>query len=660
MSILFHLKYHSEEWDFSLSDDATVNELETRVFQLTHVEPNAQKLLGLFNRKPTPPKSTPLRACLGVKLAPRVNKLTLMGVTREEREKIQLFEATMVAEREAEREAELEAAREAERVRLAAEARAEEARVAAAAALAQRMERERREQEAAEERRRIRRAQRAERARRDELALLSEQSNSNSNSSDESIGDREMTNASRLNQSFDDDASVDDVELRVVSATNSGVVGDKVLLPHSLLVALDNSRVRPPYVFRVTLGERSVHVRALDFTAAERRIVMSPHLLEDLGAENGALVKIDSVRLPPATKLQLQPSPSWIDLEPELRDAILHYELRNYATATLGGSLNVRYANELFSFRVCDVEPKSALACGVSLSDVDVEVDVIEPATLPPAIAALQIDAAATVDCVASKTTPAYFSLQFADADVGQRFRVSVQSSTANSDPDLFASQLMKRPSAVAYEWQAQLDGVNEELLLVCGDGAAQVRPNAPLYVAVTTYGSDVPCTFSIALQRVVAENRLNGDGQVVLDGIECVWCGRKVPRATHALHELGCQRDNYVCKTCNETMPRRSRAKHETVRHQQVQCSLGCGAMLSQDEQATHRRETCRLRAVSCLYCPMQVSLLERGAHQNQCGNRTATCKRCQFTAKRNTLKRHVVEAHGVFPKDVHPNDWH
>jgi hypothetical protein len=70
---------------------------------------------------------------------------------------------------------------------------------------------------------------------------------------------------------------------------------------------------------------------------------MSPHLIADLGAASGALVKIESVRLPPATKLQLQPSPSWIDLDPELRDAILHYELRNYATATLGGSLHVRY-----------------------------------------------------------------------------------------------------------------------------------------------------------------------------------------------------------------------------------------------------------------------------------------------------------------------------
>jgi hypothetical protein len=664
MSFQFHLKYHSEEWDFALSPDATVGDLEAHVFQLTHVEPSAQKLLGLFNRKPSPPKETHLRSCLGVRAAPRVNKITLMGVTREQREQIHQFEATMVAEREAEREAQAEAQAEAERRAEAERLHMEEQRARALE------ERRLYDEEHAAANRRV--PLRRRHVQPTHVSASSSDSfrpdTDDDDNADEVEHSPHQQQSRALNASFDDDASIDNVDLVVVSNEDHGVadelVGDKVRLPDSVLRHLDAARVRPPFLFRVTNAGRCVHVRALDFTAAHGQIVMSPQLIADLGAESGASVKLESVQLPPATKLQLRPQSSWVDLDPELRDAILHYELRNYATATLGGSLHVRNGNDLFAFEVCDVEPKSAGSptSAVSLSDVDVEVDVIEPTQLPPPIVALRVDEAATTDCVASAQAPAYFSLVLGEADVGARFRVSVQSSAKpDGDPDIFASQLMKRPSAVTYEWQAQLDGPLEELTFVCGSGAGQVHPSVPLYVAVTAYGS-VPCTFSIALRRVVAENRLNDDaaGSGVVDGVKCVTCGRMVPRATLALHELGCQRDNHICGVCNELMPRRSKAKHEAVRHQQVRCSLGCRMVLSQDEQATHRREACRLRAVPCIYCPMWMPLLERGAHQALCCNRTATCKRCEFTSKRKEMKRHVVEEHGVFPKDVRPTDWH
>jgi hypothetical protein len=263
MSILFHLKYHSSEWDFALGDDATYDDLKARVFALTAVEPSAQKLLGLFNRKPPPSTTTQLRGCLGVKLAPRINQLTLMGVTREQREQIQMFEATLVAEREAVREAQLEAERRAalaaEQRRLAREAEAEEARVAAEHAA----EQQRRRAEAAAEQRR---ARRAERSRRDTAV-------DDENDVDDGFDNQFAAAVPQLNASFDDDATMDAVELRVEPTADdgraAGVVGDKVLLPQRAVGhALDNSRVRPPFVFRVTLGERCVHVRALDFTDA--------------------------------------------------------------------------------------------------------------------------------------------------------------------------------------------------------------------------------------------------------------------------------------------------------------------------------------------------------------------------------------------------------
>lgn len=654
MSFLFQVKHHAVTHDVELPGDATVGALQAAAYERTAVPPSGQTLLGLTKAKPFPSADVRLADLGSVKAAPKVNRLVLMGVTAERREAVQMVEATLVAEREAEREA-------AEREAAEAAVRQEEA---ARAALAAREER-RLEAEREEAARLARRAARAQRAAAAAAAAMAADDDD-----DDHDGGAAVEQNRRLNASFDESARVElplqlalpdelDVAPEVVRQLEHS---DKVLLPAAVLGEMHAARVAPPFTFCLRVAERCVYVRAIEFSAAADTVVLSRQLVADLHAQPGATAVLTTTRLPPASKLQLEPQSSWVDIDADLRDAILLYELRNYASATLGGTLSVRYANQVYAFTVRDIEPRLADVNAVSLLDVDVEVDVVEPAQLPPPIAPLRLDAPPLAAQSARADGPAYFSLVLQQADVGQRFRVRVTASTADSDPDLFASQMSKRPSPDAYEWQSQLDGASEELTFQCGTAAGQVQPDVPLYVAVQPYdggnGGSGECVFDIVLQRAT-DNRL-GDGAAAIDGVECVNCGRRVPRASHALHELGCRRDNFECAVCHEILPRRSQAKHAAVRHRAVPCSLGCGRTLQQDEQAAHRRDVCPLRCVACAYCPLLVPLSNRGVHQGQCGNRTASCKRCDHAGKRNEMKRHVVEAHGVFPKDVKPTDWH
>jgi hypothetical protein len=654
MTFLFAVKHHSTQHELALASESTVHDLQTAIAAATAVPVSGQTVLGLSKAKPMPSAATRLADIATLKLAPKINRLVLMGVTAERREAVQAVEAELVAEREAEREA-------AERAALEASVREEQLRI----------ERDERRREI--ERQEAREAELAERARAERAARRAAAAAAAA-AADDADGDEVVGNADdrRLNASFDASATLE-VELPLFSLSQARSVSenvaeqlhasDKVLLPSSVLADLSAARVAPPFTFCVRVGERCTHVRAVEFSANDC-IVLSAQLLADLGATHGQVAKLTTAHLPQATKLQLQPTTSsWVDLDPELRDAILTHELRNYSSATLGGTLSVRFANQVFIFAVRHVEPISE-AHAVSLNDVDVEVDVIEPATLPPPIVPLRVDEPALSGQKAGANEPAFFSLQLQASDVGQRFRVRVTSSSPQADPDLFASQLSlnKRPSPMAYEWQSQLEGSSEELMFECGlDGPDQVRPDEPFFVSVCAYGG-AECVFEIALQRTT-DTRL-GDGAAsaasAADSLECFNCGRRVPRASHALHELGCRRDSYQCEVCHEVLPRRGQAKHVAVRHKEVLCTLGCGARLTQDQQAAHRRDVCPFRTVACLYCPLAVTLRSRGAHQGQCGNRTATCKQCGEVGKRNTMKRHCVEVHGVFPKAVKPTMWH
>jgi hypothetical protein len=191
------------------------------------------------------------------------------------------------------------------------------------------------------------------------------------------------------------------------------------------------------------------------------------------------------------------------------------------------------------------------------------------------------------------------------------------------------------------------------------------------VYVGVLAFGEEKACRARVS---IVAKNDDSGGGRTLIDGgaavadavnVEsdtsiCSLCTRRVPTASLTLHQLGCQRNNFTCERCHETMELRARAKHEQVRHRRVTCPLGCDATLDADVIHRHRREYCRRRAVACLYCPMRVPIDERGAHQNQCGARSATCLACGHSAQRKLLKKHNVEQHGIFPKDVTPKLWH
>ena len=261
-------------------------------------------------------------ASLGVKAN---QKLVLMGLTSEKKEIVRETERAL------------------EQRRLEDEAR-EAARLAIERAEHQRLE------AAAAERAARYEAERAERA--EALRIETERRRRDRDDQQRSLS---STSAARLNESFDGSATVQCV-LRAERPTtqNELDVGDKLLLPPSILVELTDHRVAFPFLFRIsvdsttndsttttttttTAAARVTHARVVEFTAPDGVCVLSQRLLDALGAAPGAALRLATMRARDARKLSLRPhQAAWIDIDPDERRAALAFALRNYSTATVG------------------------------------------------------------------------------------------------------------------------------------------------------------------------------------------------------------------------------------------------------------------------------------------------------------------------------------
>jgi hypothetical protein len=111
---------------------------------------------------------------------------------------------------------------------------------------------------------------------------------------------------------------------------------------------------------------------------------VSERLREALRIEADEQVQVTAgvdVALEPCDALQLQPrQAAWIDLDIELRESILAFELRRYSTACVGTPLLIRYDRREYIFDVLHVEPhsdESDLFPGVLLLNTDVGGDFV-------------------------------------------------------------------------------------------------------------------------------------------------------------------------------------------------------------------------------------------------------------------------------------------
>jgi ubiquitin fusion degradation protein 1 len=140
-------------------------------------------------------------------------------------------------------------------------------------------------------------------------------------------------------------------------------------LQYPLMFNIQNKKCHPPKV---------MHCGVQDFCAPEGIAYAPRWMMKNLGlAEQGAIATIQSVTLPSATFIQLQPqSVAFLDISNP--KAVLEQVLRKYPTLTKGSTILFHYNDKEYYMKVLDIKPQSS-SNAVSILNADVEVDFAPP-----------------------------------------------------------------------------------------------------------------------------------------------------------------------------------------------------------------------------------------------------------------------------------------
>ncbi|KAH9386619.1 ubiquitin fusion degradation protein 1 [Nematocida major] len=160
----------------------------------------------------------------------------------------------------------------------------------------------------------------------------------------------------------------------------------KVFLPQMCLIDLDIKKVETPYIFRISAHKDTVytHVGVHEFIEPSDRVQM-PNWLYDQLALDGSSVRVRSVSLPKGNFIKLLPqSRDFLDIENP--KAALENSLRNYQVLSQGDTISLYMESEFKNilFTVAEINPKGE---GISIVDVDLEVDFLPPVDYTESVA---------------------------------------------------------------------------------------------------------------------------------------------------------------------------------------------------------------------------------------------------------------------------------
>ena len=148
--------------------------------------------------------------------------------------------------------------------------------------------------------------------------------------------------------------------------------GDKILLPSSAFEQLARLQVEYPMLFEVRSAKGKTHVGVMEFTAPEGKCVLPFWIMQNLLAEEGALVTIRNVSLPKATFVKFKPqSVDFLDISNPR--AVLERQLRTFSCVSVGDQICLPYNEKRYYLEVQEVKPADA-ACIIE-TDCNVDFD---------------------------------------------------------------------------------------------------------------------------------------------------------------------------------------------------------------------------------------------------------------------------------------------
>jgi hypothetical protein len=174
----------------------------------------------------------------------------------------------------------------------------------------------------------------------------------------------------------------------------------------------------------------------------------------------------------------------------------------------------------------------------------------------------------------------------------------------------------------------------------------------------VSVMSQDPKCTYSLkAVGRSGNNNKNNNNNNNNNNDEVCDNCKKHIPVSSMQLHQVRCRKLVFFCELCNAPMNVNAQEKHITVMHAEVMCPH-CGDPILRFQLPLHRKETCRMRNVKCIYCAVKILDSERGEHQGLCGHKRAQCQHCDLQGKRNEMARHCEMRHGIYLPKAN-QDW-
>ncbi|XP_067934310.1 ubiquitin recognition factor in ER-associated degradation protein 1-like [Watersipora subatra] len=152
--------------------------------------------------------------------------------------------------------------------------------------------------------------------------------------------------------------------------------GGKIIMPPSALDALTQSNIQYPMLFKLTNSEenKSTHCGVLEFVADQGKIYIPHWMMKNLLLQEGAVVAIESISLPVAQYVKIQPqSVEFLDISNP--KAVLEHALRSFACLTVGDIIAINYNDKHYEFNVLELKPRNA----VSIIECDMNVEFAPP-----------------------------------------------------------------------------------------------------------------------------------------------------------------------------------------------------------------------------------------------------------------------------------------
>jgi len=355
-----------------------------------------------------------------------------------------------------------------------------------------------------------------------------------------------------------------------------------------------------------------LYCSVLEFTAPEPTVYLPHWFMQNLGLQEGTLVRLQRADIKKAVFLQLQPQENGFNnmLKRHGSKELLEACLIKYSVLTVGQIFVVEWKGRTWSIRVLDAKPEKTVA----LVNSDPKVDL----------------------------TP----LPFNENDEKELARVAnepeMQRDIYNTRVQSFSKFNVHEQEQMALALKRSLD---ERSKNVIDDEKNLIEIEEPKGNGTQCQFAGTQCQFCgkfIEINFELHELHCRRRGPKH----KCKWCG--VYKTLQ--HEIDCGNEEEKCSTCGATVLKRLLSKHVC----KVPCDL-CGRRLVPAELDLHKVTDCPKRQTACKYCNLPFLYSELESHMAYCGSKSGKCELCFKSVAKSKMEEHLkTSCPVVFPKLV------